>query len=141
MIQLPRIAVGTVQAGVNPQLSTWALKNVLERSGLHVQSFYSQSRFLACDGALRITGQSARHLDSWLMQPGICRELFIHGARSADFAVVEGQFDVVGGATTVGGSLDKLCQWLDLPQIAVDDVRDLQLCRDLRLPQGDYGFL
>ncbi len=141
MIHLPRIAVGTVQAGVDPQMMTWALMNVLDRSGLHVQSFYSQSRFLSCDGALRITGQSARHLDSWLMPPEVCRELFTHGARSADVAIVEGQYDAAGGVTTEGGSLDKLCQWLDLPQLAIVNVAELRPCRTLRLPPGVDGLL
>ncbi len=85
--------------------------------------------------------KARRHLDSWLMQPGICRDLFTHGARSSDFALVEGQYDVVDGESSAGGSLDKLCQWLDLPQIAIVNVQDLQPCRLLRLPPGVDGLL
>ena len=33
------------------------------------------------------------------MQPEICRDLFTHGSRSADIAVVEGQYDTAGGET------------------------------------------
>ena len=45
MNQLPRIAVGTVQPDADLQVMLWALISTLERSGLHVQAFSSQSRF------------------------------------------------------------------------------------------------
>ena len=76
MNQLPRIAVGTVQPDADLQVMLWALISTLERSGLHVQAFSSQSRFQSRDASVSITGEGRRHLDSWLMQPEVCAQLF-----------------------------------------------------------------
>ena len=116
MKQLPRIALGTVQPHQDVQLILWALLNVLDRSGLQVQSFSSQSRCDPRDAALAITGQGRRHLDSWLMNPEICSELFSHGSRCADVGVVDGQFDAAISSSPAGGSLDTLCEWLICPR-------------------------
>ncbi|MBM4092664.1 MAG: hypothetical protein FJ276_25095, partial [Planctomycetes bacterium] len=141
MIQLPRIAVGTVQRSADMQVMTWALMNVLERSGVHVQLFSPQSRFATRDAALRITGQSRRHLDSWLMTPETCIELFSRGTRFADIGLVEGQYDVARQAFRGGGSLDTLCQWLDLPSLVTIDARLLDAGHPLPLPSGAVGLL
>jgi cobyrinic acid a,c-diamide synthase len=122
----PRLALGALEAAVDPQPVVWALCDVLERCGLHVQTFASQARFAAHDGATVITGQRRRHLDSWLMSPDVCRELFQHGSRACDVAVVEGLYDVgrtQQGRTQTdrGGSLDTLCDWLNMPRLAVLD--------------------
>ncbi len=141
MNHLPRIALGTVQPDEDIQLVLWALMNVLERSGLHVQSFSSQSRCEARDVALSITGQGRRHLDSWLMQPDICAELFLQGNQCADIGVVDGQFDAAIAGWPAGGSLDTLCTWLDLPQIAVVDAALLRPCQFPPVPAGLEGIV
>ena len=88
MLHSPRLAVGTVQCGADHQPMLWALLALLERSGLKIQAFLSQSRFVARDGALSITGQAHRHLDSWLMTRDTCLRVFCSGAGSSDLAVV-----------------------------------------------------
>ena len=60
MNQLPRIAVGTVQSDADPQVMIWALISALERGGLHVQAFSSQSRFPTRDASMPLTGQGLR---------------------------------------------------------------------------------
>ena len=46
----PRLALGAAEAGVDIQPVLWALCDLLERSGLHVQTFASgQSLFGAQD--------------------------------------------------------------------------------------------
>ncbi len=106
MCNLRRLAVGTIQAGVNAQAITWALLQVLGRMGLGVQTFGSQACFSPLSGASAITGRSARHLDSWLMPRDLCQAMFARGSRGADLALVEGRFksssvDTKPGATVV----------------------------------------
>lgn len=141
MNHLPRIALGSVQPNEDLQLVLWALMNVLERSGLHVQSFSSQSRFDTRDVALSITGQGRRHLDSWLMQPDVAADLFCHASRCADIGIVDGQFNVAVSGSLVGGSLDTLCEWLDLPQLAVVNAAAVRPCLPPATPSGLDGIV
>lgn len=141
MNHLPRIAVGSVQAHDDLRALLWALMNVLERTGLQVQSFSSQSCYDSRDAALAITGQGRRYLDSWLMQPSVCAELFYHGSRCADIGLVDGHFSAGGSCSYLGGSLDTLCEWLDLPQIAVVNAESLSLCQMPRVPAGASGII
>jgi len=141
MNQLPRIAVGTVQPDADPQVMIWALISALERGGLHVQAFSSQSRFPARDASMPLTGQGLRHLDSWLMQPDVCAQLFYNAARFADVGLVEGQYDDPTCHCLSGGSLNTLCSWLDLPRLVVVDAARLVACRPPVLPSGIEGIL
>ncbi len=93
--------------------------NNLEAGGIAVQSFYSQSHFVPADGAMPITGRCYRHLDSWLMNADVCRDVFVHGACGADLSIVDGDYD--NGNNHGGASLDALCHALELPRLAVVD--------------------
>ncbi len=141
MNQLPRIAVGTVQPDADLQVMLWALISSLERSGLHVQAFSSQSRFERRDAAVSITGEGRRHLDSWLMQPDVCAQLFHNATRFADIGLVEGVYDAPSNQPPTGGSLNTLCDWLDLPRLAVLDVAELDPCCPPSIPTGAAGIL
>ena len=112
MARLARLAVGTVQSGAEGQAILWALMEGLRREEVQVQSFLSRACFPAYQGAAAVTGLAPRHLDSWLMSPQTCRELFAHGARAADLALVEGEFNSSADGQSDGGQLEPLCQWL-----------------------------
>ena len=123
MSALPRIAVGTIQPEADLRAMLWALMEALRESGLQVQGFLSQASFVAFHGAATASGLSPRHLDSWLMSPETCRWLFAQGASCCDLAVVQGSFvPPRAGEDGQGGSLETLCQWLDLPRIVSLDV-------------------
>lgn len=141
MNHLPRIAVGTVQPDADLQVMLWALISTLERSGLHVQAFSSQSRFPSRDASFSITGEGRRHLDSWVMQPEVCAQLFYNATRFADVGLVEGQYDDPTCQCASGGSLNTLCTWLDLPRLAVINTQSLDPCRPPILPAGVDGLL
>ena len=142
MTCLPRIALGTVQPEADHRLIVWGLISALERLGIKVQSFSSQAHFAGHDASKSITGQRQRHVDSWLMSPNTCREIFWHGAQSSDLAIVEGNFSTPSaGAPSLGGRLDTLCSWLDLPQLAVIDVTKLDSCRLAPRPDNVDGIL
>ena len=140
MSNTARIAVGAAFAEVDHQPLMWALLDVLEESGVQVQTFLSQSCFDPRDGARSITGRSNRHLDSWLMSPDVCHEIFCHGAEGCDLAVVEGHFSSEQ-VSCRGGTLDQLCDWLELPRIVVLDATQLADCRIPRRPRNVDGIL
>ncbi|MFH1266772.1 MAG: hypothetical protein ABIK89_13675 [Planctomycetota bacterium] len=125
MHQLPRVAVGTVQPEADSQTIVWALTEALRRDCVQVQGFLSRACFPECQGLAALTGMTPRHLDSWLMSPQTCREVFVRGAREADLALVVGAFDSAISGEDIGGRLEPLCRWLNLPRLVVLDARGL----------------
>jgi len=141
MTRLPRVAIGTIQPEADPQLILWALMDVFHRHGVQVQSFLSRACFPAYRGAAAITGLNPRFLDSWIMSPDTCREVFVRGAEAADLALVEGQYDSESEGHREGGRLEPLCRWLDLPRVIVLDVAQLDQCRLPPPPDWADGLL
>ncbi len=125
MAGLPRIAVGTIQPGAESRTILRALMEALRQAGAHVQSFHCRACFPGCGDVARVTGLPPRHLDSWLMSPERCREIFLRGAGGSDLALVEGEFDPAIGAEPVGGRLEALCRWLNLPRIVMLDAAQI----------------
>ncbi len=124
MLPLPRVAVGAVEPGGSYRPVLWALVDALRRQGLHIQPFYSAAYFSEHRAAAAFFGACPRHLDAWLMTPEMCREWFIRGASSADLSVIDGEFhDRATGCPE--GRLETLCEWLDLPRLAVLDASRL----------------
>jgi cobyrinic acid a,c-diamide synthase len=117
----------------------WGLLDTLERVGWHVQSFASAAHLSPVCGVRSITGQSQRHLDSWMMSRATCREIFEHGSRASDLSIVAGRFNGARGPAHKS-SLDVLSDWLDLPKIAVVDVQQLERCRLPAMPEGVAGL-
>ncbi len=140
MVYLPRIAIGTAQPRAHAQPMVLGLLEAFRRTGVLAQSFLSRAQFPRYKGALSVTGLSPRHLDSWLMSPEVCRALFVHGAGSADLAVVEGQFPQNSGNPPPGGQLELLCQWLDLPRLVVLDVAQIAECHAPVIPRDAAGL-
>jgi cobyrinic acid a,c-diamide synthase len=137
---LPRLAVGTIQPEADPQAIVWALLDALEQDGVRTQTFLSRACFIPHDGAAAITGSVPRHLDSWLMSSEVCRHAFLRKAATADLAIVEGRYDQAV-RNPQGGSLDTLCDWLDLPRIAIVDVARLNHCQLPERPAADAVLL
>ncbi len=141
MSPLPRVAVGSYQPAMDQRPLIWGLMDLLGRAGLQVQSFRSQASFCPWDAAATITGQSARHLDSWIMTPADCRRAFFRGACTSDFALVDGYFDDSSPIGAVGSRLDTLCGWLNLPRLVILDVRRLASCCLPERPPADALLL
>lgn len=139
MSDLPRFSLGTVQPEAELCPVFWALLDTLERAGWHVQSFQSAATLTPVCGVRSITGQSQRHLDSWLMSRSTCREVFGYGSRTSDLSIVSGAYDA-GRHAGQRSSLDTLSQWLELPQLVVIDVQQIDGCRLPRLPAQAAGI-
>jgi cobyrinic acid a,c-diamide synthase len=143
MADLPRIAVGSVQRAADDTAIKWALLDCFESVGLRVQCFLSRAHAAKRDGATAITGLPPRHLDSWLMGPRTCRDLLLRGSRTSELAVVEGTFaaEPCGAVAGVGGRLETLCEWLELPALAIVDARQLSPCQLPERPRQLDGIL
>ncbi|MBS0207363.1 MAG: hypothetical protein JSS27_00280 [Planctomycetes bacterium] len=132
MTQLPRLAIGTIQAEADSRFLVWALLHLFVRRSLQPQHFHSRCCFFGVNGAQVASGEGSRHLDSWTMSAPLAQELFLRAARNSDLAVIEGRFDAALGnghqveERHAGGSLDQLCEWLGLPRLALIDVGDMQ---------------
>ena len=142
MSHLPRFAVGTVQSGVDSRPVLWALMETLRRDGLQVQSFLWRANFSGYREMAKVTGLNPRHLDSWLMTPEMCREVLLRGCQAADVAVVPGKYaPALDAGEAAGGTLETLCEWLDLPRLAVVDVSPVRRCLLPPRPERADGLL
>src|SRR5580704_16111603 len=138
MSRLARLAVGTIAADADGTALVWGLLAAMEATGQHVQEFRAKSCFAPRDGATVITGRADRHLDSWLMTPEACRQALLRGTTEGRLALVEGEFaSAVAAEAPGGGQLEPLCDWLDLPRLAVVDVSQLTRCRVPARPNVD----
>lgn len=150
MSHLPRVALGTRQSSTDRLPILWALVGLLRGADRQVQIFHDRATFADADADRCICGQSARYLDSWLMDADLCRESFARGAGGSDFAIVEGCYQRRDAAGQTGavprdqhpmgeGSLDLLCQWLELPRLEVLDVSQMASCQLPPRPLGAAG--
>jgi cobyrinic acid a,c-diamide synthase len=162
MRHLPRFAVGTIQSGASRHAATWGLVAALAEAGDSPIVCRSSCAPLPHDAAQSIVGRASRHLDSWAMSRSDAISALARAASSSDLAIIEGAFDAAcsaracvgqagvgqefaaaGGtpAPQPGSSLDRLCEWLDLPRIAIVDVHALAHCRIPPRPTRVDGLL
>ena len=144
MRQLPRFAVGTVQPFADRQPFVWGLLAALNGLGHEPAHFFSVSCLAQHDAARSLTGSGSRHFDSWAMSRSACLRTLDRATRSAGVSIVEGEFDCSLHRTPSdrtdppaarASSLDTLCNWLELPRIALVDLSSLDPCNLPRQPQ------
>jgi cobyrinic acid a,c-diamide synthase len=141
MRHLPRFAVGTIQAGARREAMVFGLTAALDQLGESPLLFRSSCEFAPHDPARTILGRASRHLDSWAMSRCDAVVALARAASARDLAIVEGAFDCARASTDrPASSLDRLCQWLDLPRIGIVDVRTLAR-QGMRLPGKLDGVL
>ena len=123
---IPRLALAVPVPGTEPSAAGLALLAGLTDLGWRVQHFRSWACPLSTRVVGQVTGSPGRHLDAWLMPPEVCRSVFAWGVEDRDLAVVEGSFDELGQAPSLGcrdygrpGNLRPLVRALDLPTVAV----------------------
>ena len=129
MRPLNRLAVGTIQPQASREPVVFGLLDALHAAGESPVLFRSTCGCLCRDPSPAVLGRGSRHLDSWAMGRADAAAALAAGAGSNDLALIEGRFDSAErrpSAAPAGSSLDTLCEWLDLPRIAVVDVRELE---------------
>ena len=128
MPQPARLAIGTVQMGVNRHPVLWGLFDLWRRQGLQVQPFRAHAELASSPGAEVATGRAYRHLDGGMMFPRLCGHLLQQGSRGCDLAVVDGQFNAPlrRSRAEEPDYFDALCGSLDLAGVAVVNIAQLQ---------------
>jgi cobyrinic acid a,c-diamide synthase len=143
MRHVPRIAVGTIQPGARRETALWGLVAALAEAGDCPVLFRSSFDLECPDASKPILGRSSRHLDSWAMSRSDAISALARAAAERDTAIVEGIYDSAStDHSPTHHSLDRLCEWLDLPRMAIVDVRALTSCRfSARPPKIDALLL
>ncbi len=147
MTYLPRLALATPATGTEPSSAALAWLAGLTDCRWRVQHFRSRACPTGTQAVGQVTGLPGRHLDSWLMPPGVLRKLFARGARQAELALVEGTLD--DNPDPCGrpnydqpGQLFPLAEALDLPVVAVLPCPSREGYHLPRIPEGvDAVFL
>src|SRR5687768_15182178 len=143
---MPRVAVGTIQPRAEREPIVWALLAALHGAGRDVAQLHSASCLAPHDAARSLTSSGSRHLDSWAMSRTACLRAMYRTCDQAEVAIVEGEFLPLNRAADpldapIGSNLATLCDWLDLPRMAIVDVQQLDGCRLPARPQRLDGLL
>ncbi len=137
MTHLLRAAVGTVQPEIDAARMVTALSCLLDRYGWQTQTFCYRSARTSEHYGNHLGGLPCRFLDSWLMSPSLAREYFQYSAGDGEVALVAGRFQPSQESSAPGGgTLEDLCDWLDLSRLVVLDVQRLVDCRMPPRPPG-----
>ena len=151
---LGRFALGTVQQEAQLEPMAWGLLAALRALDQDAVHLHSTSYLAPHDASRSLTGCGSRHLDSWAMSRSSCLKTLARACGHGELAMVSGPFDVAASTDVAGtaslsyfpaagrvSSLDTVCDWLDLPRIAVIDVSTLGPCSLPPRPQRIDGFL
>src|SRR5690348_10673291 len=129
MRHVPRFALGTIQPSASHELAVWGLVAALSETDDSPLLFRSTFDLSCRDGARAINRRATGHLGSLAKSRSAAISALARAATDRDTAIVEGTFGF--GATDyppARTSLDRLCQWLGLPRIAIVDVRHAATC-------------
>ena len=124
MMDLHRLALAVPCVGPDPSPASLALMAGLTSLRWRVQHFRARACPLRTEPVAQATGLPGRHLDAWLMPPGVCRRLFARGARGSDLAIVEGTLEEPTATLSCEhhdrpGGLGPIARALDLPVVAL----------------------
>ncbi len=116
------LVAGTA-SGVGKTTVTLAITAALRRRGYTVQPFKGGPDFLDTGHHTRISGRTARNLDTWMLSSEANRDVLRHASRDADVLLVEGMMGLFDGkdAATEMGSSAEIAKLLKLPVVLVLD--------------------
>jgi len=116
------LVAGTA-SGVGKTTVTLAIIAALRRRGYTVQPFKGGPDFLDTGHHTRISGRTARNLDTWMLSAEANRDVLRQASQGAEVLLVEGMmglFDGKDGATQTGSSAE-IAKLLKLPVVLVLD--------------------
>lgn len=115
--------IGGVSSGVGKTTVTMALSAAFRQRGLVVQAFKGGPDFLDTTHHSRVSGRTARNLDTWMMDAPTNRKVLGEASHGADVVVVEGMMGLFDGkeATTDKGSSAEIARLIGLPVVLVVD--------------------
>ena len=123
---VPRIVIAGAGSGVGKTTLATGLMRRLSRR-MNVQGFKVGPDFIDPMYHAAATGRASRNLDSFMMPPGVLRNLFGWSTADADIAVVEGVRGLYDGLTATGdtGSTAEIAKMLGAPVVLVVNARSL----------------
>jgi cobyrinic acid a,c-diamide synthase len=117
------LLISGTASGAGKTTVALAIMAGLRRRGLAVQPFKCGPDFLDTGHHTRISGRTARNLDTWMLSVEANRSVLRNTARGADVVVAEGMmglFDGKSGSTEIGSSAE-IAKLLRLPVVLVVD--------------------
>ncbi|MBD2900206.1 Hydrogenobyrinate a,c-diamide synthase [Actinomadura sp. RB99] len=104
MVSVPRLVVAAPSSGSGKTTVATGLMAALAMRGLRVSPHKVGPDYIDPGYHALATGRPGRNLDPWLTSEDLVVPLFLHGARDADIAVVEGVMGLYDGAAGLGPS-------------------------------------
>jgi hypothetical protein len=123
---IPRIVVAAPASGSGKTTVATGLMAALRSRGLTVSAHKVGPDFIDPTYHSLATGRPGRNLDAFLCAQELIAPLFLHGARGADIAVVEGVMGLYDGVRgTDVASTAHVAKLLDAPVLLVVDARSM----------------
>jgi len=121
-MEIPRVLVAGLSGGSGKTLLTVGLQAAWRGQGWVVAPFKKGPDYIDSAWCASAADRPCRNLDLFLHEPDTLRRSFIHAARTADFAVIEGNRGLHDGADPKGSySSAELAKLLETPVILVVD--------------------
>jgi len=119
------LVLGGTTSGVGKTTVAIGLMALLKQQGLKVQPFKTGPDYIDPSLHSRVTGQSSRNLDTWMLPHSAVTELFNRAMIDRDIAIIEGVMGLFDGhaAVTDEGSTAELAKLLGAPVILALDSR------------------
>jgi cobyrinic acid a,c-diamide synthase len=110
-------------SGVGKTTVTLAITASLRRQGYTVQPFKGGPDFLDTGHHTRISGRTARNLDTWMLSAEANRDVIRQASHGADVLLVEGMMGLFDGkdGSNESGSSAEIAKLLKLPVVLVLD--------------------
>ena len=126
-LNIPRLLIAGTHSGVGKTTITIGLMKALVNRGYQVQGFKSGPDFIDPTFHTAVTKRPSRNLDSWMLDKHTLLEVFQHGMKNADVAVMEGVMGLYDGYSPLSneGSAADISLLLQTPVILVIDASSM----------------
>ncbi len=121
VVKRPRVVLAGTSSGVGKTTLTIGLMAAFKRKGFVVQGYKAGPDYIDPSYHEAVTGRPSRNLDSWMLEEGVVREVFLCAGQDADLSIVEGVMGFYDGKDSRSniGSTAHISRLLAAPTILV----------------------